>query len=107
MKKLNRLTIRVSDDEKEFLKKLSLRTGKNTSACVRQMIDSHLTNDMVQFESKEDFLLRKKLIYEISKIGTNINQIAHNANMDFYTIDDKKNLIRLLNEVKYILKEKL
>jgi len=64
----------LSKDENEFLEKKLQTVGiKNKSAYLRKMaLDGYII--------KQDFTKLKKVVYELNKIGVNLNQIAKVAN---------------------------
>lgn len=51
-------------------------------------------------QSKESFLLEKNLVYEMNRIGNNINQIVKNHNAHFYSEKDKRELFYLMRELQ-------
>ena len=80
MNKTVRLNFRVTEDESAYIQNLSKDSGKSISEVMRQLIRNSMENKSTAFEPKEHFLLNKQLIYEINRIGNNINQIARIAN---------------------------
>lgn len=103
--KTKTICCRLEEEEKEYLKKLCDKTGKNESEILRQIIRSSMENSNKQFETKEHFLLRKELINEINRIGHNINQIVKNNNSHFYTNYEKEKLFALMNEIKRLMRQ--
>lgn len=71
MKKDNVITIRVTKQEKERLIKKSQEADMTLS---EYLIEQGLERDIVIIEDV------KNLIYELRKIGNNINQLTHLAN---------------------------
>ena len=67
------LTLRLNDDEWEHLKNLVEATDYTTQTFLRKMI----LGEEVKPKRPEQF---RDLLYELSAIGNNINQIAHLAN---------------------------
>lgn len=100
-----RVTIRLKKAEEDYLLELCEKTGKKKSQVLRMILDSQIENHEVYFEAKDDFLLRKKYIYEINKIGNNINQIVKNNNAEFYSEYEKKKLFALMQEIKNIVEK--
>lgn len=78
-------------------KNQQLKKKLNTSEYIRQLIAR---------DSMEEFGIdREKLTHSIrvlAGLGNNINQIAHNMNMDIYNLNDKENLEKGLNEIQDI-----
>lgn len=106
-KKDTTINIRVSEKQKNYLINLSNATGKSLSECVREIIDMNYNNKVIMFDTKENFILKKQIKYEINRIGNNINQIVHNVNMEFYSISEKKYLKELLENINNIVSQKL
>ena len=73
MKKDNVITIRVTKQEKEKLIKKSQKAEMTLS---EYLIEQGLERDIVIIEDV------KNLVYELRKIGNNINQITHLANSE-------------------------
>lgn len=71
MKKDNVITIRVTKQEKERLIKKSEKAEMTLS---EYLIEQGLERDIIIIEDV------KKLVYELRKIGNNINQLTHLAN---------------------------
>jgi hypothetical protein len=70
----NPVLLRFSDDEIVFLKKKMDEAGiKNREAYLRKMsLDGYII--------KQDFSAVKAVVYELNKIGTNLNQLTKIAN---------------------------
>lgn len=73
MKKDNVITIRVTKQEKEKLIKKSQKAEMTLS---EYLIEQGLERDIVIIEDV------KNLVYELRKIGNNINQLTHLANSE-------------------------
>ena len=71
MKKDKIITIRVSEKEKERLIKKSINAELSLS---EYLIEQGLERDIVIIEDV------KNLVYELRKIGNNINQLTHLSN---------------------------
>lgn len=88
------LHIMVTDYEYELIRKRMKESGKRT---LREFIvDSAINGYLI----KVDYTELNNLIYEVNKIGTNINQIAHKVNstdvvskMDIDELRDKVDTI--------------
>lgn len=107
MAKTKTICCRITQNQYDSLMKLSEKTGNDKSECVRRILDANFAKIEPAFEDKEIYLQRKKLINEINHIGNNINQIVHNANMEFYTDYDKNKLYALMNKLNDIVSERL
>lgn len=103
----NIITLRLSDNELEYLENLSKKTGKNRSQCIRTLLDADSSKVSPKFEDREHILIRKQLINQINAIGHNINQIVHNFNSEFYSAGDKKKLTELMNKLIELMNKKL
>lgn len=102
MKKDNVITIRVTKQEKERLIKKSEKAEMTLS---EYLIEQGLERDIIIIEDV------KKLVYELRKIGNNINQLTHLANswtiktvyLDGFKEDMKKIWINL-NDIWFFRK---
>lgn len=102
MKKDNVITIRVTKQEKEKLIKKSEEAEMTLS---EYLIEQGLERDIIIIEDV------KKLVYELRKIGNNINQLTHLANsgtiktvyLDGFKEDMKKIWINL-NDIWFFRK---
>lgn len=102
MKKDNVITIRVTKQEKEKLIKKSEEAEMTLS---EYLIEQGLERDIIITEDV------KKLVYELRKIGNNINQLTHLANsgtiktvyLDGFKEDMKKIWINL-NDIWFFRK---
>ena len=72
--------------------------GIYSSEYIRRLIDADM-GKLVPEQSKEAFLVHKQMVYEINRIGNNINQIVKNVNMHYYTEYEKKKLFALMNKI--------
>lgn len=90
LKKDNIIIIRVTKNEKEKLIKKSQKAEMSLS---EYLIEQGLERDIVVIEDVKDF------IYELRKIGNNINQLTHLANSGrikiVYLDELKKDLKRI------------
>ena len=80
---------RITAEQQKHLEMQCEKYGINSSEYLRRLIETDRGNKE-QYSSQEDFLDRKQLIYEINRIGNNINQIVKNVNMHYYTEYEKK-----------------
>lgn len=75
----NRFEIRLFDEEVEILENKAKIQGLNKTEYIREIIlYSEIKDNKRNILSDENF---KKLLYEINRIGNNINQIAYNSNL--------------------------
>lgn len=75
----NRFEIRLFDEEVEILENKAKIQGLSKTEYIREIIlYSEIKNNKRNILSDENF---KKLLYEINRIGNNINQIAYNSNL--------------------------
>lgn len=98
-----RITVRLDKLENDFLNELAIATGKTKSECLRQMLQLCNKKQEMLFESKEHFILNRKLIYEINHIGNNINQITKNYNSCLYSKLDREELFLLMQKIYKLL----
>ena len=93
---------RITAEQQKHLEMQCEKYGINSSEYLRRLIETDRGNKE-QYSSQEDFLDRKQLIYEINRIGNNINQIVKNVNMHYYTEYEKKKLFALMKKVIELL----
>lgn len=94
---MKKVSFRLPDDELKYIDKVAEKSGKTRSECIRQLLLS--TKEKEVLESKEHYQLNKELIYEINKIGNNINQIVKDYNSHIYTDYEKKKLFALMQKL--------
>ena len=88
------MSIRVSERERREIEEKAAATGMTPSAYIRTMA---LDGGNVDTTSHED---RQKLMYELSTIGNNINQIARNTNMGMeVTADILKEVLEMQRQI--------
>jgi hypothetical protein len=89
---------RLSQELDDLLKSKSEKSSLNPSEFLRKFIES--SSVVVKANNKKDL---KELIWNINKIGTNINQLSHSLN---YSIQmeklDKYNYSDLINKLVII-----
>ncbi|QKF77473.1 plasmid mobilization protein [Arcobacter defluvii] len=95
MKKEELFKFRISKELKDLLESKSQYVNMSASEFLRQFISS--SNINVKINNKKDL---KELIWNINKIGVNINQLAHSLN---YSIQmeklDSYNYKNLINKL--------
>ncbi len=98
-KKSNAVMVRFSDAQFDIIDIKSSHAGMSRSEYVRE---GALNATVVGVISDEE----KMLLYELKKLGPNLNQIAHQANAEgFLSVADKaENIVDSI--AKYILKLK-
>ena len=75
----NRFELRLFDEEVEILENKAKIQGLSKTEYIREIIlYSEIKENKRNILSNENF---KKLLYEINRIGNNINQIAYNSNL--------------------------
>jgi methylaspartate ammonia-lyase len=97
-----KMSFRVEEDIYETLCKKVDSSGITTSEYIRRLIKNDCGKS-VEIESREDFLFRKQLIWELNHIGNNINQIVKNNNAKFYSEAEKKRLFELMQKIYKLL----
>ena len=101
-KRAVQLIVRVTQEEREHIyKKMEIYGTENFNAYARKMmIDGYVVKvDTAHFQD---------LAYEVNKIGTNINQLAHVANTTgMVTGKDINRVQELVNEIWQLLKSSL
>lgn len=92
------MSIRVSERERREIEEKAAATGMTQSADIRTMA---LDGGNVDMTSHED---RQKLMYELSTIGNNINQIARMANTNvFISKSDVQEVNEQLKQIQRLL----
>ena len=107
MEKTEKIRIRVTPEELEYLKKCSgsssvvFKNGRNNfSGYLRSKLLMETNHKNQQLEQR-----MKELQYELRKIGTNVNQIAKKANGGFGTPNDLVELKNHLERIEKIVEE--
>lgn len=98
-KKSNAVMVRFSDAQFDIIDIKSSRAGMSRSEYVRE---GALNAEVIGVLSDEE----KMLLYELKKLGPNLNQIAHQANAEGYhgAADKAENLVDRI--AAYVLKLK-
>ena len=103
-----KLRVRVRPDQRQHMEKQCEQYGINCSEYFRRLVEQDMGRvNMNQMKTREEFLQEKALIYEINRIGNNINQIVKNVNSKFYTDYEKKKLFAMMETVKTLLSAKI
>ncbi len=96
----HRFHVRFSDKQWAKLVKNSTNAGLSKAEFIRKLVDEK----EIKPKPPETY---KQLIYEISAIGNNINQIAHQANtMEHTTKEQADNAVLLVNKCIELIREK-
>ncbi len=82
----NRITVRFTEKEKAFLEEKAAEARVTPVEYLRRSI-CRQQFDYIVYKQVDD------LIYEIHRIGNNINQIAHNANSGYFNEAEAKRLL--------------
>lgn len=98
MKRTRQKNIRLTSDEEKLLRKKCFELGITESDFLRALVNDYMPNINLNKEIN-------KLIYEIRKIGVNINQIAKISNQTgnvnyIYLEHYKKELDKLILEIR-------
>lgn len=102
MRKNIRMRFRITEKQKEQIDGRCTEYGINSSEYLRRLIDADMGKEL-PMQTREQLLARKELIYEINRIGNNINQIARNVNMLQYSEYEKKKLFAMSKKVMELL----
>lgn len=87
--KESRFELRMDDRQRQILRQKAARAGLSQAEYLRELIEGH------QIISKEQNEQTDKLLYELNRLGNNLNQIAHNFNSGFFSKEDMDGLRRL------------
>ena len=93
---IDRVTVRFTDAEKKSLEAKAKEAGVTTAEYVRR-IACERPLDYVAVKQYND------LVYEVSRIGNNINQIAHNANSGYYNEAESRRLLANMRVLKELV----
>lgn len=101
-KSRNRIEIRIYDYINNILiAKANEKTNGNISEYIRLLILQDSENYQKIMEAKQEKKEKQRLLYEVNKIGNNLNQITMQINAGKYI--SSRDVIQNLNEVKSIL----
>ena len=89
---------RLRVEERNHIVKRAEECGIKPSEYVRRLIARDMGQTAV-FQSLEERQQRNRCVYEVSKIGNNINQIVKDYHNSFYSPEQKEDLKRLLELV--------
>ena len=102
-----RITIRLSKEEKDILQQkaddLNLKLNKLARLkLINVPVDPTNTIALVSLEYCKQFY---EIDFQLGKIGTNINQLAHNANLSMQMGSPMQEEIKKLNEMSAYIEE--
>ncbi|MCA6575718.1 MAG: plasmid mobilization relaxosome protein MobC [Pseudanabaena sp. M38BS1SP1A06MG] len=102
-----RITIRISKEEKDILQQKAdgLNLKLNKLARLKLIhVDVDQTHEIISINWKY-YKQLNKIDFQLKKIGTNINQLAHNANLSMQMGSPMETEINKLNELSAVLEE--
>jgi hypothetical protein len=102
-----RITIRISKEEKDILQQKAdgLNLKLNKLARLKLIhVDVDQTHETISINWKY-YKQLNKIDFQLKKIGTNINQLAHNANLSMQMGSPMEAEIKKLNELSAVLEE--
>lgn len=102
MTKNVRKRLRITEEQQKHIESQCEKYGIKESEFLRRLIDADM-GKKINIQTKEEFLAKKQLTYEINQIGTNINQIVKNVNMHYYTDYEKKKLFAMTRKIIELL----
>ena len=101
MKYTDILHVRISDEISAMLGSNVKKSGNiNVSKYIREVIQ----RDYIERISEYDVADFKNIERQLIGLGNNVNQIAHNMNMDLYTPEDADQLRICMMEISEIRK---
>ena len=99
-KKRHRITIRLTDEELQKIREKAKENSTSISDLFRQSV---LGKSAMRRKQKIDCEAVKMLVYEINKIGVNLNQIAKKINtsrdIDIQVLEHLRNIEYALSEL--------
>lgn len=95
---------RITEKQQVHLDHACEKYGITESEFLRRLIDSDM-GIAVPKETQESYQFRKQLLYEINKIGTNINQIVKNVNSHCYSDHEKKQLFASMKKLQELISQ--
>lgn len=93
--KTEQFLIRMTSEDKELLRAKADKACLTQSEYIRKLI----REEKIYEHSIQSINLIKGLINETNKIGVNINQIVHNANMSKYSDYEKEKLFAIMKKL--------
>ena len=105
-KKENVIAVRLTDEQITKIEKLAEELGLKRSETFRKIIDN-IDEEKIINELKKHTETYRDVAFEMSRIGSNINQIARKLNKNEYLTDEDRELLKQLIEKIIQLNEKL
>ena len=102
MNKAYNLHVRITEEQLTYLSSQCQIYGVNCSVYVRRLLDAQ-QGKAVPGQTQEEYLQKKQLIYEINRIGNNINEIVKSAHMEFYSEAEKKKLFAMMTKIIHMM----
>lgn len=103
--KKSQFLIFLSQKDKTELERLSIKRKESKSAVIRKLINIEKyakTLEQIEIYNK----INAEFLYQISKIGNNLNQIAYQLNIDITRDNEAKNsFAEMFENFKTILQE--
>lgn len=102
-----RITIRISKEEKDILQQKAddLNLKLNKLARLKLVhVDVEQTHEIISI-NWQYYKQLNKIDFQLRKIGANINQLAHNANLSMQMGSPMEAEIKKLNELSAVLEE--
>jgi len=98
------MIVRMKPKEIKKIKSLAGRAGLSLSDYVRR---NSLAESKEVPDSKEFIAMQSEFIFQIQKIGVNINQIVKSYHSYCFTPTDKEKLLQNLEEIKSMMEQQL
>ena len=110
-KKLKQVKVNFYEEQHQLLKELAKENNVTIAQFIRTKLDINLDENDVKkrYKNREEKDLTKKdemMIYQVMKIGTNLNQIAKKINTkkdDINTIEILKSLVKIEADLKELI----
>ena len=113
----HKLQVNLSDEENERLRRLSIETDLPISNVIRSLINfgkidafwlDDASRESVDALNETLTKFENDLLFQIERIGNNINQLAYNSNVTLDTeVDDLRNAFSGVIDVERLMLEKL
>ena len=94
--KTERICVRLTVKEKKKLMEKAEKAQISVGEFLRRCIDQDVMDYVASMRVSD-------LIYEVKRIGNNVNQIAHNANCGYYSKADSDRMLANMEEVKAVV----
>lgn len=98
--------LRLFEKEKKKLFKMESQTNYgNVSAMIRDIVFNRKYETVIRDYNEEKYIELGKYVFQIKKIGENINQISKNINSKKYNYISEKDIEKTKNEIALCLNE--